>query len=164
MARIYRRKNVRYVDVRVKGRRIRRRVGTSKRIAELAFKGAEVKIARDEFGFTKNDITVDKLVERFLGFSRINHSPSTARRYKAVTDHFRQYLSERRPDVISSSQLAAEAINGYKTYRKNSWVNPNGHAVKSDADVGKFTRRGARAHTINLELDGIKTMLNLAIR
>ena len=110
MARIFKRKNVWYIDVRVKGRRIRRRVGRSKRIAELVLQDVEVKIARDEFGFTKRDISVDKLIELFLEYNRTNHRQSTMRRYRAVTDHFRRYRSEKRPDVVAVSQLTPEVI------------------------------------------------------
>ena len=48
---IYKREDIWYIDVRANGRRIRKRVGTSKKVAELALRDAEVKIARDEFGF-----------------------------------------------------------------------------------------------------------------
>jgi integrase len=139
-------------------------VGRSKRIAELALQDAEVKIARDEFGFTKNDISIDKLVESFLEYNQTNHRQSTVRRYKAVTDHLRRYLAQRRPDIIALSQLTAEAIDGFKTYRKDSWVTPNGRAAKPGIEANGNGQKGARARTINLELDGIKTMLNLAIR
>lgn len=153
-----------YVDVRVKGRRLRRKVGTSKKIAELALKDAEVKIVRDEFGFTKQDISVEKLIERFLEYNRTNHRASTTSRYKAVTDHFRRFLAAKRSDVVAVSQVTAEALEGYKTFRRDEWVNPNGTRVKSEDDVKDHTRKGARARTVNIELDGLKTMLNLAIR
>ncbi|MCH9025339.1 MAG: phage integrase SAM-like domain-containing protein, partial [candidate division Zixibacteria bacterium] len=164
MARIFKRKNVWYVDVRFKGRRIRKRVGRSKKIAELALRDAEVKIARDEFGFTKSDISIDKLIERFLEYNRTNHRQSTARRYKEVTDHLRRYLAYSRPSVIALSQLTTEVIDGYKTYRKDSLVTPNGKFTMSNDNIQGNDQKGPRTRTINLELDGIKTMLNLAIR
>lgn len=164
MARIYKRENIWYLDVRVKGHRIRRRVGTSRKIAELALKDAEVKIARDEFGFTKHDITIEKLVDRFLEYNRTNHRASTTKRYKAVTDHLRQYLREKRPNLVAVSQLTSEALDGFKAYRRDSWVNPNGKPIEDEDDITEHSRLGARARTVNLELDGIKTMLNLAIR
>ena len=164
MATIFKRKNVWYLDIRVKGRRIRRRVGRSKRIAELALQDAEVKIARDEFGFTKNDISIDKLVESFLEYNRTNHRDSTSSRYRAVTDHLRRYLAARCPNVVALSQRTPIVIEGYKTFRRDEWVNPNGKLVESRDDITRHTRKGARARTVNLELDGIKTMLNLAIK
>lgn len=164
MARIYKRENVWYLDIRVKGRRVRRRVGTSKKIAELALKDAEVRAARDEFGFTKHDISIEKLIEQFLEYNRTNHRASTTKRYKAVTDHFRRFLTAKRPDLVAVSQLTPEVIEGYKTFRRDEWVNPNGKPVASEEDVKSHTRKGARARTVNLEMDGLKTMFNLAIR
>ena len=66
MGSIYKRGKVWYLDIHVKGQRIRKRVGSSKQIAELALKDAEVAVAKEEFGLTKNDIALDKLIERFL--------------------------------------------------------------------------------------------------
>jgi len=84
MPRIYKRKNVWYIDIGVKGRRIRKRVGRSKKIAELALKDAEIKVARDEFGFTRNDISIEKFFGRFLDYSRANHQPNTTNRYRRI--------------------------------------------------------------------------------
>ena len=161
MPRIYKRENVWYLDVRIKGHRIRRRVGTSRKIAELALKDAEVKIARDEFGFTKHDLSIDRLIERFLEYNRTNHRPSTAERYKNVTDHLSRYLQEKHPGLLMVSQLSAEVLEGFKSYRRDNLVNPNGKPVE---DATKHTRLGVRARTVNFELDALKAMLNLAIR
>ena len=164
MGRIFKRENIWYLDVRVKGRRIRKRVGKSKRIAELALRDAEVKIARDEFGFTQNDITVNALITKYLEYQGTNNRDSTLRRYRAVMDHLRDYLAEQRPDVISISQLTAEIMEGYKSFRRNAWDNPNGQPVKSELDVASHTRKGARARTVNLEIDAVKAMLNQGIK
>ena len=90
MATIFKRGRVWYIDVRYKGRRIRRRVGASKKIAELALSDAVVKIEREEFGFAKKDLSLDRLIHDFLEYNRTNHRASTAKRYKAITDHLRQ--------------------------------------------------------------------------
>lgn len=164
MGSIYKRERVWYLDIRVNGRRVRKRVGTSKKVAELALKDAEVNVARDEFGFAKNDISVDKFVKRYHEYSRANHQPKTTERYRAVTDHLLEFLHASRKDVVFISQLTPEVIEQYKLFRKESWVNPNGDYVESDADVTKHTRKGARAKTINFELSAIKTLLNLAIK
>jgi len=163
MGSIYRRGRVWYVDVRARGRRIRRRVGPSKRLAELALKDAEVKIARDEFGFAKDDVPIEKFLEEFLRHSEASHSPNTFKRYRAVADHFKRFLWER-PEVVFLSQIKAREIDEYKVFRKGDWVNPNGDPVRSKEDVTKHTRRGARAHTINFELGCLRTILNLAVK
>jgi len=164
MARIYQRNKVWYLDIRYKGKRIRKRVGKSKKFAELALKDTELKIARDEFGFTKKDIRIDELIERFLDYNRTNNRESTTKRYVAIMNHLREFLTKKRSDINYLSQLSDEIIEEYKSFRKNSWVNPNGQTVKSKKDIKEYTRKGARSRTINLEVDGIKMMLNLAVR
>jgi hypothetical protein len=42
-----------FADYRINGRRIRKALGSSKHIAELAVKDIEVKIAKNELGFDK---------------------------------------------------------------------------------------------------------------
>ncbi len=159
MARIYQRGNIWYLDVAYQGRRVRKRVGTSKRMAELALKDAEVKVVKKEFGFSSNDIAIESLIEKFLEYNRTNHRASTTKRYKAVTDHFRRYLTQKRKDILKLSQLTPEVIEGYKAFRRDEWINPNGKSATTDN-----ARMGARARTVNLELEGIKTMINLAVK
>ncbi len=157
MGNIYKRGKVWYLDVRVKGRRIRRRVGSSKQIAELALKDAEVKAAREEFGFAKQDITLDKFIERFLEYSKANHREATTKRYKAVIDHFRKFM-EGYPEIVFVSEVTTELIDRYIVFRKSSWVNPNGHPVEDEDDITQSTHKGARAHTINFEVSALRTV------
>jgi len=163
MGNVYKRGKNWYIDVRFKGCRIRRRVGTSKKIAELALKDAEVKIAKDEFGFAQNDIAIDKFMAEFLEYSRANHQASTTNRYRAVIDHFNRFLKTQ-PKITFLSEIRPETIDKYKIFRKDAWVNPNGQPVDSDDDISGHTRRGARAHTINFEVGTLRTIFNLAIR
>ena len=164
MPRIYKRGKTWYLDIIANGRRVRRRVGPSKRIAQLALRDAEVKVARDEYGFAKKDIGIEKFFERFLEYSQANHQKTTTNRYRAVMDHFAFFLQEKYPNIGSVSQITTEIIDRYKVARKDAWVNPNGDAVESDDDVKGYTRRGARAHTINFEIGTLKTVFNLAIK
>lgn len=129
----------------------------------LALKDAEVKAARDEFGFTKNDITIERFMAQFLEYSGANNSQATFIRYRAVLDHFVEFLKEH-PDVVFLSQITPRLLDEYKVGRKNEWVNPNGGKVESDDDVTNHTRKGARAHTINFEIDVFRTIFNLAIK
>lgn len=163
MASIYKRGKIWYLDIRVNGRRVRKRVGTSKKVAELALRDAEVKVARDEFGFAKTDISIEKFVSRYLDYSKANHQPKTTDRYRAVTDHLLGFLKDSRKDIVFMSQLSAEVMEQYKAFRKECWVNPNGDTVDSKDDVTDHTRKGARAKTINFELSAIRTLLNVAI-
>ncbi len=163
MGNIYKRGKHWYLDIRVKGRRIRRKVGASKKVAELALKDAEVKIARDQFGFSHDDLALDTFMDRFLEYSGANHQPRTTTRYRAVVDHFQRFL-ETQPNVTFLSEVTSETIDRYKIYRKDAWVNPNGQSVESDKQVNGHTRKGARAHTINFEVGVLKTAFFLAVK
>ncbi len=164
MGRIYKRGRTWYLDIYASGRRIRKRVGSSKKIAALALHDAEAKAARDEFGFAKNDIGIERFLDRFLEHSAANHQPKTTTRYKAVIDHFRVFLKDKYPALGFVSQMTPEVIDRYKVARKKAWVNPNGDEVTSDEDVKGYTRKGARAHTINFEVGVLRTIFNLAIK
>ncbi len=160
MGNVYKRGSSWYIDLYVKGRRIRRKVGSSKKIADLALKDAEVKAARDEFGFASKDISLDKFFDQFIDYSRANHQENTTNRYKAVIDHFKNFLATK-PKLVFISQIKTELIDQYKVFRKDSYVNPNGSKVE---EVKEYTRKGARAHTINFEVGALKTIFNLAIK
>jgi hypothetical protein len=71
MSRIYKRKNIWYLDIRHNGLRIRKKVGKSKRIAELALKDAELKIERDEFDFERKDMSIEELISHFIDYKPI---------------------------------------------------------------------------------------------
>ncbi len=163
MARIYKRGRNWYLDISVKGRRIRKRLGPSKDVAKLALKDAEVKAARDEFGFIQNDIAIEKFLEKFLEYSRTNHSKATTKRYNAVIDNFKGFLAAY-PSAVFLSQVKPEHIDLYKVYRKDALVNPNGKRVESEEKATEFTRKGARSKTINFEIDTLRTVFNLAIK
>ena len=55
MGAIRKRGKIWYIDYVVAGRRIKKRVGPSKSLAELALKDIEVKIAKNELGFLPKD-------------------------------------------------------------------------------------------------------------
>jgi hypothetical protein len=163
MGSIYKRCGTWYIDLYVRGRRIRKRVGKSKEVAKLALQDAEVKAARDEFGFTKNDIAIEKFMAQFLEYSEANNSPATFTRYRAVLDHFNDLLKDH-PVIVFMSQITPRLLDEYKVSCKNQWVNPTGGRIESDDDVTNHTRKGARAHTINFEIDVFRTIFNLAIK
>jgi len=164
MGNIFKRGKIWYLDIRVSGQRIRKKVGSSKKIALLALQDAEVKVARKEFGFANKDIAIDKFIEQYFDYSRTNHQPKTTSRYKAVIDHLNAFIKGNCPDVTFISQITTQVLDQYKVFRKDSWVNPNGQEVSSEDDIKEHTRKGARAHTINFELGVLRTIFNLAIK
>jgi integrase len=142
MGSIRRRGKKYFLDVRVNGKRIRKIIGSSRKLAELALKDLEVKIARSDLGFIKKDILIEDLFDRFMEFSAANHAPNTIRRYKAILSNFRLFLSEH-PNLKKVSQLNAGLIEEYKVYRK---------------------KQGAKSNTINIELKGIRVCFNNGVK
>jgi len=151
-------------DIRVKRQRIRRKVGTSKKLAELALKDAEVKAARDEFCFTNNDIAIDKFFGRFLEYSEASHQPATTARYRVVLDHFKAFITSY-PQVTVLSEISADLIDRYKVLRKEGEMDHGTEIVQSQADVTEHQeKKGVRAHTVNFEIRTLKLVFNLAIK
>lgn len=76
-----------YVDYIVAGRRVKKRIGSSKEVAELALQDIEVKIAKNELGFLPKDSDLQKLFQEFLEYCKTNNSPGTLKRYTAIVDN-----------------------------------------------------------------------------
>jgi site-specific recombinase XerD len=140
MATLRKRGNTYYADYRINGKRFRKTLGRSKRIAELALKDIEVKIAKNELGFDKKDEALTKLFEEYLSYSKTNHSPSTQKRYRAIIDNFKRFL-EGYPYVNKISHLNPKVFEDYKSFR---------------------AEEEAQNKTINMEVRTLRTIFNLA--
>lgn len=142
MATIRERNGTYFADYRINGRRFRKKLGRSKRIAELALKDIEVKVAKGELGFTPKDNSLEKLFEEFTTYSKTNHAPNSQKRYRAILDNFRSFL-EQFPFLTKISHLTTKLFEDYKTFRKN---------------------KGAANKTINIELQMLRAMFYLAMK
>lgn len=140
MATIRKKGNRWFVDYRVTGRRIRKNVGPSKKIAELALNDIIVKVAKGELGFDKKDADLQKLFEDYLSYSKTNHSPSTQKRYRAIMDNFKRFLEDF-PFITKISQLGPQIFEKYKSFR---------------------AAEEAENKTINMELRTVRGIFNLA--
>lgn len=142
MATLRQRGNTYLVDYRINGRRFRKVVGHSKRIAELALKDIEVKVAKGELGFTPKDNSLEKLFEEFTTYSKTNHAPNSQKRYRAILDNFKSFIAQF-PYLTKISHLTTKLFEDYKAYRKNY---------------------GAANKTINIELQMLRAMFYLAMK
>ena len=163
MARFYKRGPVYYIDYALNGRRIRKRVGKSKRVAELVLKDIKVKLAKGELGLVEDDFVIPRFFEEYLVYSRTNHSPKTFVRYKSIIDHFLQFL-DRYPRIGMLADLSPKLFEDYKTWRKTHHVMPNGQVVPKGEPPPKTARLGAKTNTINMELRTLRTIFNQAIK
>jgi site-specific recombinase XerD len=145
MTRIYQRGKNYYIDYAYQGRRMRKKVGTSRRVAELALNDIEIKIQRDEFKFIARDCPLDTLIDRFIKYSAVNHAPNTQTRYKTVLKNFRIFL-ESHPNIKKASQVDVGLLEKYKEYRR---VSGPTHA---------------KTTTVNIEVRGLKIMMNRAVQ
>lgn len=163
MGNIYKRGKNWYLDLRVNGRRVRKRVGSSKEVAQLALKDIEVQAARREFGFLNEDVPIQRFLAEFEAYSKTNHRDRTTKRYGAVIDHLWEFL-KLHPSIVLLSHITPAIIDQYKTFRKQAWVNPNGQKVYEATEIGPYTRRGAKAYTINFEVNVLRTILYVAVK
>ena len=131
-----------FIDYRANGKRIRKHVGSSKKIAELALKDLEVKIARRELGFESKDQALERLISDFKGYCKTNLAPGTQKRYQSIIDNFQRFLSEIYYNLTKLSQFHPKVFEDFKHFRKGE---------------------GAENRTVNAEMIVIRMMFRLAI-
>ena len=141
MARIYQvdgKKGSRwYLDYQVDGRRIRKRVGKSKRIAELALADVEVKLDRREFGLAPADRKLDDLIAEYLRHNRASATAYSLRIARRVLRQFKEFVATDRLRHITHLH-----IEKYKNWRRES---------------------GVMASSVNRELAVIKALFNRGV-
>jgi len=115
MARVYKRKDIWYVDYQYKDRRFRKRIGKSRKMAEFALKDIEVKITKDELGILKRKVKVERFIAEYLAYIKVNKRGKTANRYREIIEHFRKFVQE--SNVVTLSGIEPLFIERYKQER-----------------------------------------------
>ena len=150
-----------YYDSR--GRKVRKLVGTNKRIAEIARGDIEARLAKQRSGLIDPDqeltrVTIASFCEQLPSFLRAdNKAPLTQTRYEGVLRTFQKFLAEEDANIRFLDQIEVPSIERYKDYRRCAPVTRNGHAK------GKM-RNGVSVRTMNNELMFLRTLFNLAKR
>lgn len=114
--RIYKRKGIYYIDYSFNGKRRRKKVGTSKKMAELALKETELRIAKGQYlGVIEPEtMIVDDLCEKYLKFSKSGKTPkSHIRDITSIKNLLREFSGTLISDVTSY------ALESYMNKRKN---------------------------------------------
>ena len=138
--RIYQRKGVWYIDYRSpSGQRVRKKVGTSRRMAELTLRDIELKIVKAEYlGVTEpKKITFAKLSQEYLQYSKANKTAQSYRRDQVSLKNLLQRFGRKMITSISPYDLER-----YKNTRK----------------------RTVAAATVNRELSCIRHMFTMAVQ
>ncbi|OGR98500.1 MAG: hypothetical protein A2V88_06015 [Elusimicrobia bacterium RBG_16_66_12] len=141
MARIYQRQGKKgaywYLDYAVDAKRIRKRVGRSKKLAELALADVQVKIERREIGFAHTDKKLDDLISEYLGHVKANGIAYSHDLSAAVLARFKGFVETERLKNINHLQ-----IEKYKNWRREGGLLPS---------------------SVNRELAVIKAMFNRGV-
>jgi len=112
--RIYKRENIWYIDYTYQGKRCRKRVGKSQRLAELALRDIELKILKKEHLGIDDcpQIEFNALSKKYLEYSKVNKAPNT---YCLNINNFK-HLIEFFKDICIS-EIKANDVEMYKVER-----------------------------------------------
>ncbi len=126
-----------FLDYTVNGRRVRKRIGKSKRLAELALADITVKLERREIGFAEQDKKLGDLIAEYLRHSKAHATPQSHQLNEAVLAKFRAFIQDDKLKNIGNF-----IIEKYKNLRRAEDVSPA---------------------TVNRELAVIKAMFNRGV-
>ena len=162
MASIFKRGKVWYLSYYVGGKRVKKAVGKSKKVAQLAQADIEVKLAKHEVGLPveeekPKDKNIDEFFNEYFSYSRTNHSKNTTKRYRAIIDNFKAFL-ELYPGIKRLSQLQPNLFEQYKTHRRNGGNGDNGDMEEENG------AKTAKTNTVNMEIQTLRSIFKLAIQ
>jgi len=118
---IYKKGNNWYVDYYLKGRRKRKKVGPSKKLAEQVLKDIQVKIAKGEYlgVFEEEKVLFTDFAQRYLAYSRTN---------KALTSYKRDLVSSKSLIPVFGEkylfEIIPQMVEEYKAKRLQEGVTP----------------------------------------
>ncbi|MCK4351862.1 site-specific integrase [candidate division WOR-3 bacterium] len=149
--RIYKRGKSWYLDYTYKRKRIRKSVGRSKKMAELALKDIEVKIAKEEhLGIhDRKKIPFEKFAEVYLTFSKANKSRTSYERdiislKVRLVPYFRDcYLSEITPQAIEKYKI--ERLESVKSATVNREIACLKHLFTKAIEWGYMSQNPAKS-------------------
>lgn len=164
MGSVYKRQGIWYINTMAGSRRIRRRVGTSKRLADLALKDLEAKIIRRELDLDFEEATLSHLFKKFISYSEVNHAPGTTLRYQNVIDNFRIFVDLVMDDTVEViSDIKPHHFEDYKRYRRK--VDPKSLTPPPDYPlVIRQNRLIAKSRTLNYEIKTLRSIFNWGVK
>jgi site-specific recombinase XerD len=112
MAKIYKRNKIWYLTYRYKGKRYRKRLSRTKRIAEIALSDLQLKIDRNEIGFAAiENVTFNKLAQEYLEYSEANKAESSYKRdLLIINKHALSYFGEKLVKDITPKMIEGYII------------------------------------------------------
>lgn len=163
MGSLYKRGKVYYANLVVNGKRVRRRIGESKKTAEKVLRDLEAKATRQQFDLDIPDGTLEQVFSEFIEYSKTNNSPSTTRRYKNVIANFEIYLHLHHRQIKKVSQVDLAMIEQYKRFRRD--VDPRKIQLPDDLPHRVAPNKlKAKPSTINYELKTLKSIFGFGCK
>ncbi len=102
-------RNAYYIDYTVKGRRIRRKIGRSKKLAEKALQRIEADMLNDkyELALEEEQTRFNELADYWLkNYSKVNNSPSQYRKNEERLDkHLRPFFGRTRAQDVNAKMI-----------------------------------------------------------
>jgi len=103
-----------YIDYYLKGKRKRKKIGPSKKLAQQVLQDVHVKMAKGEYlgVYDEKKVLFEELSQQYLAFSKANKAPSTYKRRDQVsvghlTSLFKgRYIFEISPRMIEKYKTA----------------------------------------------------------
>ena len=143
MASIYKRGDVWYLSYRAGGKRVRKSIGNSKKLAVLAQKEVEVRLAKKKLGWQDiRDPALCDFQEEYLRYLKANTRPTTYVRYRKALQHFTDFLQSYGNPSPKLSQISFQLIEEYKQERS----------------------KVVKPLTVNVELKVLKALYNFALK
>jgi len=153
MARIYQREDrggFWYLDYKTPaGKRIRKKLGRSHKLAKQSLADYELKVQRGELGFDTTEISLEEFWKKSVDYSRAINSESQAVRIGYVIKNFEEFLAQSYPGLKRLSQFTSEVFQAFQQHRL--------------ASVSKRSKKPVKRKTVNIEVRALKTMLKRAI-
>ncbi len=136
---IYKKNNNWYIDYYVKGRRKRKKIGPSKKLAEQVLKDVHVKTARGEYLgiLEENKVLFKDFAQRYLEYSNANKTFSSYRRDTVLLKNLASVFGEK-----NLSEIDAGLVENYKIKRLGG---------------------GSSPATVNREVSCLKNLFNRAV-
>jgi len=143
MATLYLRNGQYYVNYSVNGKRVRKSLGSEKRVAELYFKELQYRLFTGDIKPRRPDIPIDYFFSRYLQSCEGRLSRNGLERYQACIFHVLEFFTSHSP-IRNLGQVTRAMISDYTQYRLKCTPKP-------------------RTKTVNLELTVLRAALNWAV-
>lgn len=121
MATLRIRQGVYFIDYYLDGKRIRKSVGRSKSLAELALKNLQKTLGRNAGSPERVNSELEYIMDKFLIYARINQAPNSYKKYTSMVCTLKGFLSLC-PDIKKFSQLTPRFFSDYEHYRKDQGI------------------------------------------